>query len=502
MSIELRPDRVATLNALTHFYDRMLNRIHDFDVSLSTVPGWTVHRFVNECINSSTARFGEEAKLRNSQQSLEMLTEQFEGSIMYHGLRGALNHTLQSLRQDLLNDPVEDALLYFEHTREMAARIAWNWYCEGKGNINDSQASQTSIHIYAGNERKIFTIPSLAPGGVQIAFQFNPADFPFEFYLSFPVYLVHEYLSHVYRYEFFGGTFECSSHIFEDGWLYFVAFRLVERNLNANTAHQINKEFKTWYFEYLERQVEIDTSDVGLGFGTAKKLASVIGRELFNLISTTAARCPDIYKDKKFHADLVLSVHHAFKDAGYENRKLKQTLADKMQEAGKILFDQGRFEEGRHALELAAKLHPELTDTYLATLGHLYLGSRNFEDAHDAFVRSLEKNSRNWVSLLGESVIESIKGNPQRALEMIGEGLLLNPYQKQLWNQKGVVLMQIGQVEQALVAIDRALDIDEHYLGALRNKLQILNNLDLFDQARSIQITIETIEQQVLSQKK
>jgi tetratricopeptide (TPR) repeat protein len=495
MAVELRLDREVTLNVLTHFYGRLSSRIHQLEASLKSIPEWSIRRFVIECVNSSTARFGKESRFRNARQSLDRLTEQFEGAIMFHGLRGVLDKDIQSLKQDLLNCPVEDALIYFENTREKAARIAWDWYFNGRGNISDSQAAKAPIYIYAGNERKIFTVPSLGLGKVQIAFQFNPADFPFEFYLGLPVYLVHEYLSHIYRYEFFGGSFEDSSYLFEDGWLYFVAFRLIERNLEVESATTMDEDVISWCYEELERQSETATSDVGLGFGIAKKLIAAIGKEPFNLISRTAAQCPSIDKHTDFHTDLVLSVQQALRNTGYENRKLKQTLGDGMQKASKILFDEGRYEDAKQASDLATKLYPERADAYLATLGNLYLRSGNLDDAHEVFIMSLEKNGRNWESILGESVIESVKGNSQRALELINSSLIVHPQQKQLWNQKAVVLIQIGQVEQALEAINQALNSDARYLAALRTKLLVLNNLDLLDEARIIQIVIETIEQ-------
>jgi tetratricopeptide (TPR) repeat protein len=499
MAIELRSDREVTLNILTHFYGCLLSRIHELDASLKNVPDWTVHRFVTECVNSSTAHFGKETRLRKTQQSLERLIEQFQGSIMFHGLKDVLNNDVQALKQDLLNRPVEDALTYFENLRERAARIAWDWYSDGRGDVKDSRSSQIPIYIYAGNERKISTVLSSTQGSVQIAFQFNPADFPFEFYLGLPIYLTHEYLSHIYRYEFFGGDLENPSHIFEDGWLYFIAFRLIGRDLNVEASQYMNKEVIRWCFEDLERQAEIATSEVGLGFGTAKKLTVAIGKEPFTLISRIVARCPSIDKRNNFHTEFVLSVQQALNNPGYENRKIKQTLGSRMQEAGKLLFGQGKYEDGKRSLDLAAKLYPEGTDAYLATLGNLYLGSGNLADAHEAFVKSLKKNSRNWESILGESVIESIKGNPYGALELVNSGLMVHSQQKQLWNQKGVVLMQMGQVEQALEAVNQALDCDVNYLAALRNKLLILNNLDLRNEARKIQIAIDAIEQQVLS---
>lgn len=492
MAIELRLDRAVTLNVLVHFYGHLLNRTSNLEASLENVPDWDVRRFVAECVNSSTARFGSESRSRNARQALEKLTEQFEGSTMFYGLREALDKDVQSLKRDLLNYPIEDAFTYFETIREKAAGIAWDWYSEGRGNVTDSRSAQTPIYIYAGNERKIFTVPAPDPEKVQIAFQFNPADFPFEFYLCLPIYLIHEYLSHIYRYEFFGASFDDPSHTFEDGWLYFIAFRLMDKSTYGEPSHDV-KEIMKWCCEDLERQTEMAIGEIGLGFTTAKNLMAAVGKEPFNLISRIAARCPSTGENKGYHTELVLSVQQSFRDAGYENRKVKRTLSDGMEKAGKILFDQGRYEDAKRALDLAAKLYPERSDTYLATLGNLYLRNGNLDDAHEAFVKSLQINSRNWESVLGESVLESVKGNTQRALQLINSGLTVHPQQKQLWNQKGVVLLQVGEVEQALEAINRALDSDADYLAALNNKLLILTNLDFLDEARGIQSRIEAI---------
>jgi tetratricopeptide (TPR) repeat protein len=238
---------------------------------------------------------------------------------------------------------------------------------------------------------------------------------------------------------------------------------------------------------------------VGIGFSTAKSLMSIEGEERTNYISKIIARCPTKGSGTdSFHSQFVLSIHEALRDPGYENRKVKRAIGAKLEDAAKIFFRNGSYEDGQRALELAATLHPEFAHRYFATLGNLFLEATNVEDAHESYLKSLARDNTNWMALLGESVICLDHGDIERAFELVETGIARYSTEKRLWNQKAVLLRRIGKLEEALAAINFTLHLDQRYLDALENKFILLRNLGRFSEADAVRSLVNEIERESL----
>ena len=70
------------------------------------------------------------------------------------------------------------------------------------------------------------------------------------------------------------------------------------------------------------------------------------------------------------------------------------------------------------------------------------------------------------------------EGNLYGSLECFENATLIKPQDPTGWNNKGVVLKQMGRYQDALICFNKALTIDSSYEVARQNRESTLQDLD------------------------
>lgn len=82
----------------------------------------------------------------------------------------------------------------------------------------------------------------------------------------------------------------------------------------------------------------------------------------------------------------------------------------------------------------------------------------------------------------------------EEAIEFFDQVLEMNPQNADAWNNKGVVLYQMGEAVGALTCYDEALKADPESLEALRNRGFVLRAMGRFEEALEVYERIATGE--------
>jgi tetratricopeptide (TPR) repeat protein len=95
----------------------------------------------------------------------------------------------------------------------------------------------------------------------------------------------------------------------------------------------------------------------------------------------------------------------------------------------------------------------------------------------------LQENARNIENLHILGVRESMAGNHERAIALIGEAIALNPTVAAYHSNLGLALERHGQLPEAADCFRAALQIDPSYINALFNLAKVLFGQGLFAEA-------------------
>ena len=96
-----------------------------------------------------------------------------------------------------------------------------------------------------------------------------------------------------------------------------------------------------------------------------------------------------------------------------------------------------------------------------------------------------EKNADYWLDR-AESFWDQSNRNEQAAKEtmnFIEKAININPLNYRAWSDKGYILKQLGELESALLCLDRALALNRDFVGSWYNKGVLLGLLGRFDEA-------------------
>lgn len=131
-----------------------------------------------------------------------------------------------------------------------------------------------------------------------------------------------------------------------------------------------------------------------------------------------------------------------------------------MNAVGIIHFIKGEFQQARDYFEKCLVVNPEFTESrnYLGSvyqeLGHLDKAEAEFKKAiEDKTYRSRELPLYNLARLY------LTKGKDKEALELVNAALEINDQMVMALNLKGVLLERFGQLKEAILSYEKALDI-------------------------------------------
>lgn len=78
------------------------------------------------------------------------------------------------------------------------------------------------------------------------------------------------------------------------------------------------------------------------------------------------------------------------------------------------------------------------------------------------------------MSLYYEGLDQNTHGQYEKALESLNQSLAINPGSSEVWLAKSAARFNLRRLDEALVAADRSLDLDERNTEAWRMKTEIL----------------------------
>lgn len=93
-----------------------------------------------------------------------------------------------------------------------------------------------------------------------------------------------------------------------------------------------------------------------------------------------------------------------------------------------------------------------------------------------------DNDHNSWYGVGNENAKE---GNNEDALIAYDKALELDPKHVSAWNNKGIVLSRLKRFEEAINCYDRSIELDSKYVNAWYNKANALRNFaqSLVDQA-------------------
>lgn len=140
-------------------------------------------------------------------------------------------------------------------------------------------------------------------------------------------------------------------------------------------------------------------------------------------------------------------------------------------------LDEYQIESAREGYERALRLEADYWPAYLG-LGHLWGGqafwnrdpetrAEQVAQAEAAYRKVLSLNAWETEAQFGLSRLYNLKGDPEAALKVLQDVLEQMPYHRDFLNQLGLQLRQMGRLEEALAAFQRARRFGPHELTDL-----------------------------------
>jgi len=147
-----------------------------------------------------------------------------------------------------------------------------------------------------------------------------------------------------------------------------------------------------------------------------------------------------------------------------------------------ILSKQDKHQEAIKSLEIALNYCDETEDIY-ALLGMEYLYLDEFESARLNFAKCLEVDFEDYSSLYNVVYCFEMLHQHDRAIEYLKDYINKDPYSEVAWHQLGRQHFALGAFEEALIAFDYAVVIDEYFLGGYLEKAKTLEVLKRYQEA-------------------
>ena len=133
-------------------------------------------------------------------------------------------------------------------------------------------------------------------------------------------------------------------------------------------------------------------------------------------------------------------------------------VINKEAELIQILISNKNFQEAEKQIEKNLILFPNNIDI-MVLKGWLLLEQKNIEESEKLFLLLLEKKRKNPLVLTGLARINRIKGNREKALEYIDEGLSYLSTNSYLWLEKGIIEYESKEYKKALINFNKSYSL-------------------------------------------
>jgi tetratricopeptide (TPR) repeat protein len=157
---------------------------------------------------------------------------------------------------------------------------------------------------------------------------------------------------------------------------------------------------------------------------------------------------------------------------------------------GYQLVSNGYYEEALQAYDKSLEIDPENATVWLdKSLIHTILGKQARLKSLDLFDKNLEENpqdGRTWwyrgAALYGLERSEEARESWKKALEIYNETLESDPEDAEAWFDKAEILISLGRNEEAIKAYDRAIELNSPWsVEAAMTKDNLLMRMGLND---------------------
>ncbi|CAM6085732.1 unnamed protein product [Calypogeia fissa] len=167
--------------------------------------------------------------------------------------------------------------------------------------------------------------------------------------------------------------------------------------------------------------------------------------------------------------------HKAWEVSGHRFTRAQRSLA-------RAAYNKGNYSQAVKHWDLALSLNPLHPDGWFA-LGSAALKTRDVDKALLAFTRQVQLDPENGESWNNIAAINMQKKRNKEAFVAFGEALKLKRNSWQIWENFGTVALNIGNLGQAILAVEKVYDLSEEKrvdvtaLGRLVEELEVRKGL-------------------------
>ena len=144
---------------------------------------------------------------------------------------------------------------------------------------------------------------------------------------------------------------------------------------------------------------------------------------------------------------------------GYSSDAITPLLA-------RLLVSRGDYKKAIQEFAWTEVREPKAKAELQTVVGQAYLGADYVSVAGERFAAALAQQPDYPQALLGQARVTAIEGDLAKALTMVETALAKSPAMPEAWQLKGDILSGQGQVEPALAAYRKALEVKPDYLPA------------------------------------
>jgi tetratricopeptide (TPR) repeat protein len=145
---------------------------------------------------------------------------------------------------------------------------------------------------------------------------------------------------------------------------------------------------------------------------------------------------------------------------------------------GKALANLGRIDDAISCFDKSLAINSSNPEALNLKAIALSQGLNKYGEAIAFFDQALKINPSYFDALIGKGMALGNEGNLYGSLECFENATLIKPQDPTGWNNKGVILKQMGRYQDALICFNKALSIDSSYEVARQNRESTLQDLD------------------------
>ncbi len=157
--------------------------------------------------------------------------------------------------------------------------------------------------------------------------------------------------------------------------------------------------------------------------------------------------------------------------AGYDKAlELEPNSTDLWNNRGKSLANLGRVYEAISCFNRSLQINASDLESRNLLAIALSQGLSKYSEAIVIFDQILQINPSYYDALIGKGMALANEGDLPMSLDCFEKATRTRPRDPSGWNNKGVILREMGRYQDALTCFTRAIDLDSNHEAAMRNR--------------------------------